>query len=124
MKLKLSHETGVDWHGRRSFRLMSRLRSPVRRLPSFRKLDPQSTIVEVHDRLMFDAVVSGRSRTQDNLRYEYYNGHGLRLRYGLARSTISQSRDTKREVDQGREIAKIALPLICEGQAGNSASLI
>jgi hypothetical protein len=26
---------------------------------------------------MFDAVVSGRSRTQDNLRYEYYNGQGL-----------------------------------------------
>ena len=56
---------------------MSRLRSPVRGLPSFRKLDPQSTIVEVQDRLMFDAAISGRSRTQDNLRYEYYNGHGL-----------------------------------------------
>jgi hypothetical protein len=56
---------------------MSGLRSPVRKLPSCRKLEPQSSIVEVHDRLMFDAVVSGRSRTQDNLRYEYYNGQGL-----------------------------------------------
>jgi hypothetical protein len=73
MKLKLSHETGVDWHGRRSFRLMSPLAIAGSRIAKL----PQSTIVEVHDRLMFDAVVSGRSRTQDNLRYEYYNGHGL-----------------------------------------------
>ena len=76
----------------------------------------KSWIVEVHDRLMFDAVVSGRRlphSTQSRVRV--YNCQGLHLRYGLARSTISQSRDTKREVDQGREIGKIGAALLCEG---------
>ena len=36
-----------------------------------------------------------------------FNGQRLHLRPSLARSTISESRDTKCEVDQGREIAKI-----------------
>ena len=44
-----------------------------------------------------------------------YNGQGLHLRPSLARSTISQSRDTKCKVDQGREIAKIGAALFCEG---------
>jgi hypothetical protein len=44
-----------------------------------------------------------------------YNGQRLDLRPSLARSTISQSRDTKYKVDQGREIAKIGAVIFCEG---------
>jgi hypothetical protein len=69
--------TGVDWHGRGVVQAYERLAIADSKLRSFRTLDPQSSIVEVHDRLMFDAVVSGAdSRTQHNLRYEYTTAKG------------------------------------------------
>jgi hypothetical protein len=62
------------------------------------------------ERLMFDAVVSGRLPQSAQYPARVYNGQRLDLRPSLARSTISQSRDTKCKVDQGRKIAKIGLP--------------
>ena len=64
---------------------------------------------------MFEAVASGCPHSKQSP-VQVYNGQGFHLRYGLAQSTINQSRDTKREVDQGHEIAKIALLLLCEGK--------
>jgi hypothetical protein len=82
-------------------------------------------------RLMFDAVVSGRLPHSVPSSVRAYNDQGLHLRPSLARSTISQSRDTKCKVDQGRKIAKIGAALFFEAmlpslsrQSGDSASLI
>ena len=60
-------------------------------------------------RLMFGAAVSGQLPHSAQSPVRAYNGQRLNLRPSLARSTISKSRDTKCEVDQGREIAKMAL---------------
>jgi hypothetical protein len=56
---------------------------------------------------MFDAVVSGGLPHSAQSPVRIYNGQGPHLRPSLVRSTISQSRDTKCQVDQGREIAKL-----------------
>ena len=59
------------------------------------------------ERLMFDPVVSGPLPQFAESPARVYNGQRLHLRPSLVRSTISQSRDTKCQVDQGREIAKL-----------------
>jgi hypothetical protein len=61
------------------------------------------------ERLTFDVVVSGQLPHPAHSPARVYNGQRLRLRPSLARSTISQSRDTNCKVDQGRKIAKIGL---------------
>jgi hypothetical protein len=67
------------------------------------------------ERLTFDVVVSGQLPPPAHPPARVYNGQRLRLRPSLARSTISQSRDTKCKVDQGRKIAKNGAALFCEG---------
>ena len=65
--------------------------------------------------LMFDRVVSSPNPALRAVSVPVCYGPRLRLRPSLARSTISQSRDTKCKVDQGREIARIGAALFCEG---------
>ena len=66
-------------------------------------------------RLMFDAAVSAQLPHSAQTPVRAYNGQRLHLRPSLVRSTKSESRDTKYELDQGREIAKIDAVLFCEG---------
>jgi hypothetical protein len=68
--------TRVNWHGRRVVQAYERLAIAGSKLPSCRKLEPQSSIVEVHDRLMFDAVVPGRLPHSAQSRYEYTTAMG------------------------------------------------
>ena len=65
--------------------------------------------------LMFDRVVSSPNPALRAVSVPVCYGPRLRLRPSLARSTISQSRDTKCKVDQGREIARIGGAFFCEG---------
>ena len=69
---------------------------------------------------MFDAVVSGGLPHSAQSPVRIYNGQGPHLRPSLVRSTISQSRDTKCQVDQGREIARIGAALVDEGNQEES----
>jgi hypothetical protein len=109
-------------------RRQSRWRSPIRRsarreiATEFRNAILRKTTVGakadtemICGRLMFDAAVLGRLPHSAQSPARAYNGQRLHLRPSLARSTISESRDTKCEVDQGREIAKIGAVLFCEG---------
>ena len=68
------------------------------------------------ERLTFDVVVAVQLPHPEHSPVRVYNGQRLDLRPSLARSTISQSSDTKCKVDQGREIAKIGAVLFCEGK--------
>jgi hypothetical protein len=72
--------------------------------------------------LMFAAVVSGGLPHSAPPRVRVYDGRRLHLRPSLVRSTISQSRDTKCQVDQGREIARIGAALFCEGNQAIASS--